>query len=75
MNDLNIRPKTVKVQITLEEAGDRRVVRTLAGDEAERWQTACSNLSLLGMVHGHQFPHFNWMEGSPGELDDRNSLS
>ena len=50
-----MKKKLVKVIFEYEDT-----IETLEGKQAQKWLDACNSQLMMGWVHGHGFPEFNW---------------
>lgn len=51
-------PKTVRVEIELEDG----TVRRLTGEAAQKWSERVASEGMLSMVHGYSFEALPWQE-------------
>ncbi len=49
---MNSAAKTLKAELTVQEEDGRVVVKTLEGEEAEKWKDFITAVCLLAQIHG-----------------------
>lgn len=57
-----MKTKTIKLELTVEEEDGRKVIKSLEGAEAEKWQQWMENVCMLAWTHGQNPPwgELNW---------------
>lgn len=63
--------RTLKVELTVEEDDGRIIVKTLEGEDAEKWQKLVADVCLFAQVHNNNpdWASLQWRKTDESEND------